>query len=61
MPHSAGSVLRFTHVHLKNWRNFVRAELDLPRRTFLAGPAASGKTNFLDALSFLRELAAPGG
>jgi len=31
------------------------------QRVFVAGPNASGKSNLLDALNFLRELASPGG
>jgi len=45
---------------LKNWRNFRFVDQALGSRVFLVGPTASGKTNFLDAISFLRDLAAPG-
>jgi predicted ATPase len=54
-------VLRFTHVRLENWRNFKLAESDLQQRVFLVGPNASGKSNFLDAFRFLRDLAKVGG
>lgn len=53
--------LRFTYVRLENWRNFRLAEADLEQRAFLVGPNASGKSNFLDAFRFLRDLAAVGG
>ena len=53
--------LRLTRVRLRNWRNFVAAEVRLGRRAFLVGPNASGKSNFLDALRFLRDLARPEG
>jgi len=53
--------LRFTHIYMENWRNFNRVDVDLQRRVFLVGPNASGKSNFLDALRFLREIAIPGG
>ncbi len=53
--------LRFTHVHLERWRNFVRVDADLERRVFLVGPNASGKSNFLEAFRFLRDLASVGG
>lgn len=45
---------------LKNWKNFKSAETALARRTFLIGPNASGKSNLLDALRFLRDLAGKG-
>ena len=51
----ASRSLHFTHVHLENWRNFVRADAALQRRAFLVGSNASGKSNFLDAF---RRLAA---
>ncbi|HUU15434.1 MAG TPA: AAA family ATPase [Terriglobia bacterium] len=50
-----------THVHLKNWRNFRSVDVALSDRVFLAGPNASGKSNFLDAFRFLRDIAKPGG
>lgn len=50
-----------SRIELKNWRNFQRAETDLRERMFLVGPNASGKSNFLDAFKFLRDLAQPGG
>jgi predicted ATPase len=46
---------------LQNWRNFREAEVRLSRRAFLVGPNASGKSNFLDALRFLRDIARPEG
>jgi predicted ATPase len=53
--------LRFTRVRLENWRNFRQAEVRLEKRAFLVGPNASGKSNFLDALRFLRDIARPEG
>lgn len=53
--------LRFTHLRLENWRNFKTVEVDLAQRVFLVGPNASGKSNFLDAFRFLRDLASVGG
>jgi predicted ATPase len=58
---SGRKALRFTHVHLENWRNFARVDTHLQRRVFLVGPNASGKSNFLDAFRFVREVAAVGG
>lgn len=53
--------LRITHVRLQNWRNFRKAEAALGPRLFLIGPNASGKSNFLDAFRFLRDIVAVGG
>jgi len=46
-----------SYIKLKNWRNFRSVEAPLGRRMFLVGPNASGKSNFLDALRFLRDIA----
>lgn len=50
-----------SYIILKNWRNFRSVEVELRDRVFLVGPNASGKSNFLDALRFLRDLAKDGG
>ena len=52
---------RFTGLSLENWRNFVNVDVELQRRAFLVGPNASGKSNLLDALRFLFDIAAVGG
>ncbi|MCC7370339.1 MAG: AAA family ATPase [Chloroflexi bacterium] len=52
---------RFTALHLENWRNFTRADVALQQRVFLVGPNASGKSNLLDAIKFLRDVVAVGG
>ncbi|TVQ99482.1 MAG: hypothetical protein EA399_07705 [Desulfovibrionales bacterium] len=49
-----------SHFRLRNWKNFGDAATQLSLRTFLIGPNASGKSNLLDALRFLRELASDG-
>lgn len=49
-----------SRIELQNWKNFKSAGADLARRTFLIGPNASGKSNLLDALRFLRDLAQHG-
>ena len=51
----------FCHLVLSNWRNFKKVDVPLPQRVFIVGPNASGKTNLLDALRFLRDIASPGG
>jgi len=53
--------LRFTRIHLENWRNFTRADAELQRRVFLVGPNAAGKSNLLDVFRFLHDIAAVGG
>jgi predicted ATPase len=50
-----------SHIELYSWKNFRTVNVDLPERVILVGPNASGKSNFLDALRFLRDLASPGG
>lgn len=50
-----------SRIILKNWRNFSSVEVELGQRTFLVGPNASGKSNFLDVFRFLRDIAKSGG
>jgi len=53
--------MHISHIELYSWKNFRHVSVDLPERVFLVGPNASGKSNFLDALRFLRDLAPGGG
>ena len=53
--------MRFTRIKFENWRNFIAVDVVLQRRVFLVGPNASGKSNVLDALRFLRDIADPQG
>lgn len=50
-----------TRLALKNWRNFKAVDVSLRERVFVIGPNASGKSNLLDVLRFLRDVAKPGG
>ena len=50
-----------SRLSLKNWRNFRSIDIDLSDRVFIVGPNASGKSNLLDALRFLKDIAKPGG
>lgn len=50
-----------TRLKLKNWRNFQEADALLRDRTYLIGPNASGKSNFLDVFRFLRDISKPAG
>jgi len=53
--------MQFTRIRLENWRNFLEVDVPLEGRVFLVGPNASGKSNFLDAIRFLRDVADPQG
>jgi predicted ATPase len=53
--------MRFTRLKLQNWRNFLDVDVPLQKRAFLVGPNASGKSNFLEAFRFLRDIAEPKG
>ncbi|MCQ3806730.1 MAG: AAA family ATPase [Acidimicrobiaceae bacterium] len=53
--------MRVEHLVVKNWRNFKSADIAVHDRVFIVGPNASGKSNLLDALRFLRDVAAIGG
>ncbi|WP_434385523.1 AAA family ATPase [Melittangium boletus] len=54
--------MHFTRIQLENWRNFIKVDVPLENRVFLVGPNAAGKSNFLDAIRFLRDVAdAQGG
>ena len=50
------NTLRFTHIELRNWKNSAAIDVPLSPRTMIVGPNASGKSNFLDAFRFLRDL-----
>ena len=51
----------FKKITLKNWRNFQNCSMELGPRLFIVGPNASGKSNFLDAIKFLKDLSKAGG
>ncbi len=49
--------LRISRIMIKNWRNFRGSEVsDVSDVVYLLGPNASGKSNFLDVMRFLRDL-----
>ena len=52
--------LRFRRLRLRNWKNFLQVDVALQDRLFLVGANASGKSNFLDAFRFLRDIALSG-
>lgn len=53
--------MQITRIKLKNWRNFKKVDVHLRDRVYIIGPNASGKSNFLDVLRFLRDVANPEG
>lgn len=53
--------MRIDRIVLKNWLNFRRVDARLSETTYLIGPNASGKSNFLDLFRFLRTLADSSG
>ena len=48
-------------IELFNWKNFHRCEVGVQERWFVVGANAAGKSNFIDALRFLRDVAKQGG
>lgn len=46
-----------SRLKLKNWRNFKGVDVALRERVFVIGPNAAGKSNLLDVLRFLRDVA----
>jgi predicted ATPase len=50
--------MHISRLKLKNWRNFKAGEIsDLPESVYILGPNAAGKSNLLDAVRFLRDVA----
>jgi predicted ATPase len=48
-------------IKLHNWKNFQDIEVGLTERCFIIGANASGKSNFIDALRFLRDISKQAG
>lgn len=48
--------MKITKIKLQNWKNFKNIDAKLSNRTFIVGPNASGKSNFLDLFRFLRDI-----
>ena len=46
---------RITHIRAKNYRSIRNLDMELGPLTVLVGPNASGKSNVLDILQFIRE------
>ena len=50
-----------SRIKLYNWKNFRDCEVLLVERCFVIGANATGKSNFLDVLRFLRDIVKQGG
>jgi predicted ATPase len=51
-----------SQIKLTNWKNFQEVSCDMSERVFIVGANASGKSNLLDAIRFMRDIAIkPGG
>lgn len=49
------------NIELHNWKNFQYCSVNLTERCFIVGANATGKSNFLDAIRFLRDIVKQGG
>ncbi|MDD2773242.1 MAG: AAA family ATPase [Elusimicrobiales bacterium] len=46
-----------SRLNIRNWRNFLKVDVNLQERMFFVGPNASGKSNLLDIFRFLHDIA----
>ncbi|CAI0955074.1 AAA family ATPase [Serratia fonticola] len=53
--------MKITRLKLKNWKNFRNIDVNLMDRTYIIGPNAVGKSNFLDVFRFIKDIAKSGG
>jgi predicted ATPase len=53
--------VRIQRLTLRNWRTFKNLDIPVGQRLIVIGPNAAGKSNLLDSIRFLRDLASPGG
>ena len=53
--------MRILRLGLKDWKNFAKVKVELAPRVFIIGNNGVGKSNLLDALGFLRDIANPEG
>lgn len=50
-----------SRIKLYNWKNFHDCEVVLSERCFIVGANATGKSNFLDVIRFMRDIVKQGG
>jgi len=50
-----------SRIKLTNWKNFQEVDVDLVSRVFVVGANASGKSNFLDVIRFMRDIVKQAG
>jgi predicted ATPase len=53
--------MRLKSIALENWKNFRSVQVEINDRLFIVGANASGKSNFLDAFRFMRDIVKHGG
>ena len=53
-------MISFSQIKLRNWKNFGHTATPLSDRMFVIGANAAGKSNFLDAFRFLKDVATDG-
>jgi predicted ATPase len=53
--------MQLKRLSLENWKNFRSVSVELSDRMFIVGANASGKSNFLDAIRFMRDIVKHGG
>jgi predicted ATPase len=53
--------MRLKSIALENWKNFRSLQVEINDRLFIVGANASGKSNFLDAFRFMRDIVKDGG
>ena len=54
-------IMYVSHLKLRNWRNFTKADVDFQETVYVIGPNASGKSNLLDIFRFMRDIVNPKG
>ena len=50
-----------SRIQAKNWRNFRSIDVNLAETNYIIGPNASGKSNLLDIVRFMRDVVNPNG
>ncbi|MDR0764066.1 MAG: AAA family ATPase [Synergistaceae bacterium] len=53
--------MKLKKISLVNWKNFQSVSAEIQDRLFIVGANASGKSNFLDAIRFMRDIVKHGG